>query len=158
LQCKADATEILNSTQHVGGTFLTGLPGGQQTPNDYIIQVQATVNPGSHGNFGVFFRNQPGNQQGTYSFMLSPSGSWTAYVYDNVTGKGHSLYGYQVQGTINGTVTIDIIVKGDRYTFYVNGVLQGYAQSNQYLSGTIGLAADSGADVSFKNLALYALP
>lgn len=158
IQCNNSATGMLNTGQHVGGSLLTGLPNGQQTPNDYIIQVQATVNPDSHGNFGVFFRNQPGSQQGTYSFMLSPGGSWTAYVYDNVTGQGHSLYGYHMQGALNGTVTIDIMVQGNRYNFYVNGILQGYVISNQYPSGSIGLAADSGADISFKNLALYALP
>jgi hypothetical protein len=55
-------------------------------------------------------------------------------------------------------ITIDIVVHGSRFTFYLNGHKQGEASSSFYPSGTIGLAADTGADVFFRNLAIYTLP
>jgi serine/threonine protein kinase len=158
VQCGATSTELVNAdTNHLAGTFLDGLPDGKAVPDDYALQVQVSVAPDSHGTFGVFFRNQPGARQGTYSFLLNPAGTWGAYTYDNTSGAASPLVTRPLQGNINGTVTIDIVVQGDTFTFYVNGVEQGYAQSGAYPSGTLGLAADGGADVFFKNLAIYAL-
>ena len=114
--------------------------------------------PGSHGEFGIFFRNQPGQQQGTYAFLVDATGSWQANTYDNTSGNLQTLVQRPLQGTTSATMTIDIVVQGDTYTFYINGVQQGVAISGQDTSGTIGLAADIGAIVSFKNLALYATP
>jgi hypothetical protein len=158
VQCGAASTALANTgTNHLAGTFLDALPGGRAVPTNYVLQVQASAAPDSHGAFGVFFRNQPGAQQGTYSFLLNPAGTWGAYSYDNTSGNASPLVTHPLQGNINGTVTIDIIVQGNTFTFYVNGIEQGYAQSGTYPSGTLGLAADGGADVFFKNLTIYAL-
>ena len=54
-------------------------------------------------------------------------------------------------------MTIDIIVQGDTFTFYLNGDRQGQAISKTYPGGTNGLAVDVGADVFFSNFAIYAL-
>lgn len=53
---------------------------------------------------------------------------------------------------------IDIIVHGDTFTFYLNGVKQGMVTNQSYPSGTLGLAVDVGADVFFSDLAIYGLP
>ena len=126
-------------------------------PRDYVIQVQVTVRPDARGSFGIFFRSQPDPRQGTYVFIVSQSG-WVAYSYDDITGAPSTLYGRQLQGTLNGTVTMDVVVRGNTYGLYLNGAWQGDAQSDTYLSGTMGLGADVGANVSFKNLAIYTLP
>jgi serine/threonine protein kinase len=158
VQCGATSTALVNTdSSHLAGAFLDTLPGGKPVPSDYVLQVQVSAAPNSHGAFGVFFRNQPGAQQGTYSFLLNPAGTWGAYTYDNTSGNASPLVTRPLQANINGVVTIDIIVQGNTFTFYVNGVEQGYAQSEAYPGGTLGLAADAGADVFFKNLAIYSL-
>jgi serine/threonine protein kinase len=156
--CSATATEIANNGSGQAGVFLSGLHNGQQIPSDYILQVQVSIKPGSHGRFGIFFRNQPGNQ-GKYAFLLDPSGSgtWSFYAYDNTTGQATQLASFPAQGSMNGTLTIDIVVQGSNFTPYINGTQQGAGESGAYTSGTLGLALESGADISFKNLAIYAL-
>jgi len=158
VQCGANSTALVNTdTSHLAGAFLDALPGGKPVPGNYVLQVQVSAAPNSHGAFGVFFRNQPGAQQGTYSFLLNPAGTWGAYTYDNTSGSASPLVIRPLQANINGVVTIDVIVQGNTFTFYVNGTEQGYAQSEAYPGGTLGLAAGAGADVFFKNLAIYAL-
>ncbi|HZR41202.1 MAG TPA: protein kinase [Ktedonobacteraceae bacterium] len=135
------------------GTMLEKLPNGQM-PNDYIIQVQAS---NSTGPFGVFFRAQPGSSKlSSYAFLIDPAANtWGAYTY----GVGDSGVGILVVrplvSKITGTTTIDVVVQGDTFSLYVNGFREGGAQDPNYTSGTIGLAS-AGANVSFKNLALYA--
>jgi serine/threonine protein kinase len=160
MTCGSSATEVKDtSTQYLAGTYLDTLPNDYSVPTNYVLQVQVSEGPGSHGKFGVFFRNQPGLiHQGTFSFLLDQSGHWYAYVYDDKTGVSHLLHEGQSTVPLDGLTTIDIIVSGSTFTFYLNGVMQGYAASIQYPIGTIGLAADVGADVFYKNLAIYALP
>jgi serine/threonine protein kinase len=159
LICGSNAVTMSNTGNgHLAGTFLDKLPNDRPFPNNYILQVQMSAMPGSQGEFGIFFRNQPGQQQGTYAFLVDATGSWQANTYDNTNGKLQTLVQRPLQGTSSATMTIDIVVQGDTYTFYINGVQQGVAISGQYTSGTIGLAADIGANVSFRNLALYATP
>ncbi|HLX40896.1 MAG TPA: protein kinase, partial [Ktedonobacteraceae bacterium] len=110
--CNQLAMELKNTaTSHLAGIFLNNLPDGSAIPDDYILQVQISQSAGSFGSYGVFFRNQPGSQQGTYSFMLDPSGFWKAYTYDNVTGAASTLYGHQATVKLNGYTTIDIVVQ-----------------------------------------------
>ncbi len=154
------ATTMHNSDQAMlAGTFLDKLPQGKTMPADYVLQVQVTVNAASTGNFGVFVRNQPGQQaQGTYSVLLAPPNTWKMYEYQNSSGAATALVqGIPTQATLTGTFTIDVLVQGDTYTLFINGSQEGYAQSGTYMTGNIGLAVDAGADVSFKNLEVFAL-
>lgn len=158
--CSENGTALLNSdASHLAGIFLDRLPHGTILPRNYIIQVQVSVNLQSQSEFGIFFRNQPGAQQGAYSFLLSSSGYWRASTYDNQSGNSSVLYGQQVtQAQLETTNTIDIVVQGNTFTFYLNHYRQGDAISNQYTRGAIGLAASAGSSVSFKNLSIYTLP
>lgn len=156
--CGSDATEITNTGNAPAGVILKTLAQGRQLPDSYVIQVQAIVNPASYGDFGIFFRYQAAAPPGAYAFLVNATNSWKANIYESGTGNAHTFVSLPVQGKVEGTITIDVIVQGDRFTFYVNHVLQGYAQSVAYTDGVIGLAADAGTDVSFKNLAIYALP
>jgi serine/threonine protein kinase len=159
LICGSSATEMRNTGTHfLAATFLDGLPGGFGIPDDYILQVQVRQNPDSQGSFGVFFRNQPGAlHQGTFSFLLSPPGTWQAYFYDDVTGHATLLSTGQTSISPGISMTFDIVVHAETFTFYLNGLKQGTAQSQLYPSGTVGLAVDVGADALFSNLALYRL-
>lgn len=159
ITCNQSALELMNTTtSHLAGLYLNTLPNGSPIPTDYVLQIQINQSANSYGSYGVFFRNQPGSQQGTYSFMLDPSGYWKAYTYDNVTGAASTLYGQKATIQLIGFTTIDIVIHGNTFTFYLNGVYQGAAESPMYTTGTLGFAVDTGADVHIKNLAIYNLP
>ncbi len=159
MHCTSHGLELMNTgTQHLAGIFLNTLPQQHYFPTNYILQVQMSQTASSHGNFGVIIRNQPGQQQGAYSFLLSPNNTWNAYTYDNQTGAATLLHGDKTLQPLQGTITLDVIVHNDTFQFYINGIWQGAAQSGLYSSGTIGLVADVGAAIYYQNLALYALP
>ncbi len=159
INCGPSATELRNTGKHfLAGTFLDGLPGGFGIPDDYILQVQVRQNLTARGPFGVFFRNQPGViHQGTFSFLLSPPGNWQVNFYNDASGRATLLATGPTTVPIGASTTIDIVVHGNTFTFYLDGVKQGMAISQSYPSGTLGLAVDVGADVFFSNLALYRL-
>ncbi|MHB8598301.1 MAG: protein kinase domain-containing protein [Ktedonobacteraceae bacterium] len=157
--CNQSATELKNTaSSYLAGLYLNTLPNGASIPNDYVLQVQMSQSQTSFSSYGVFFRNQPGSQQGTYSFMLDPGGYWKAYTYDNVTGAENTLYGHKATVPLNGFTTIDIVVHGATFMFYLNGKYQGMAKSPKYAVGSLGFAVDTGADVYIRNLAIYRLP
>jgi serine/threonine protein kinase len=158
--CSTSGAEISDSSsKYLAATFLNQFPNKDGIPDDYVMQVQVEQSSTSQGNFGVLFRNQPGSTtQGAYSFLLFPQGQWEVNTYDDNTGARTTFVHRTTTLPVSGLLTIDIIVHGDSFTFYLNGQEQGYASSQQYPSGTIGLAADTGANVIFKNLAIYSLP
>ncbi|HLI88022.1 MAG TPA: protein kinase [Ktedonobacteraceae bacterium] len=161
LNCGSNATTLLDSgAGHIGGVFLHNLPDGGAIPNDYILQVQVQENASAQGPFGIFFRTQPGaNHQGSFAFLVQPSGFWQGNIYDDTTGQSTTLF--QSQGTAlksGGFSTLDIVVQGNTFSLYIDGTRQGGISSDNYPSGIIGLVADQGTSVLFKNLAIYALP
>jgi len=99
------------------------------------------------------------SHQGGYSFIIQQSGFWNGSSIDDGTGQGRSLFGRQ--GTAlnsTGFTTIDLVIQGGTFRLYFNGAVQGGVSSTNYSSGNLGLAVDGGADVLFKNLAIYSLP
>lgn len=159
--CQATATKIENSTgsaNQITGTILNELPNNQPLPSDYVIQVQVNVGAAQQGQFGVFYRVQTGGQTGAYAFLIDQATKrWGGYKYD-ATGAGSLLTSgtFPLQAKLTGTLTLDVVVQGSNFSFYVNGVQEGLDYSGgQNSSGTVGLAADAGADVTFKNLAVY---
>lgn len=161
VSCTARGTELVNTNaRYLAGLYLNTLPNTSSFPNNYVIQVQAQVSGNASGACGVFFRNQPSlTNQGTYSFLLYPQQHrWEASAYDSLSGAQSLLYGSQTTIALQNLFTIDIVVSGDTFQFYVDGQKQGGAVSPTYSTGTIGLAAEPGTDVYFTNLALYHLP
>ncbi len=157
--CNQSATELKNTTSnYLAGMYLNRLPDGSPIPNNYVLQVQMSQSLTSLSSYGVFFRNQSGSQQGTYSFILNPSGYCKVYTYDNVTGAANTLYGHKATVPLNGFTTIDIVVHGNTFLFYLNGKYQGMAKSPKYSTGSLGFAVDTGADVYIRNMAIYHLP
>ncbi|GAC1460481.1 MAG: hypothetical protein PVSMB2_20830 [Ktedonobacteraceae bacterium] len=152
--CQGGKTVISNPTQSLGGTFLTTIPG-QTYPSDYVIQVQLQQDNASQADFGIYFRNQPGNQQlGTYTFLVHPDGTWGAYVYDNTTGKSIRIK-RGMFGDSHALVTLAIVVSGNNFTFYANGNKLASAYNQKYPVGTAGIALDQGASVTASNFVLY---
>ncbi len=166
--CTADGAQITTKQNISGfatGTFLKQLPHGAQMPDDFIIQTQVTVHPNSQGKFGIYFRSQPSDYQKSYLFLIDQqSATWTIYYCNPNTNAYEPLNQTPVQtllsGPVQGTVTIDLQISGNSYNVFINGNnLQGAeTYTSWYPSGTIGLAVSQGANVTFKNVAIYAPP
>jgi serine/threonine protein kinase len=157
VNCQDNTTQISNtsSTAALQGLFLTGIPG-QTYPANYIVQAQLQLTSNSSNDFGIYFRNQPGSQQGAYTFMVHANGTWSAYAYDNNTGAATEIANGQF-GDAHAQVTLDIVVNGQQFSFYANGNKLGSTSSALYTSGTAGIAVDQGSGVIVSNFTLYAI-
>jgi serine/threonine protein kinase len=144
----------------IGGVFLNRLPAGALIPENYVLEVQVRESPSSQGAFGVFFRVQTGTaHQGAFSFIITASGRWTGNIYADTTGQASPLYGRQGPAlTASDFTTIALVVQGSSFSLYINGAEQGGIASANYPGGILGLVAEPGTEVQFKNMALYALP
>lgn len=158
LTCQGTGTEIANSNSqspNLVGTLLTSLPNSA-FPSDYVIEAQLQSLNGSHADYGIYFRNQPGNQQGVYTFFIHSNGTWSTYVYDNSTGAPTEIARGRLSDAL-GTATVDVVVVGSNFTFYVNGQLLGKTNDGTYSSGTVGIALDAGGTIFASNFSLYSL-
>ena len=119
--------------------------------------MQVTINPNSQGTFGIDFQSD--NASGYFAYLLSPNNSWAFNYYNTQGNLISTLISSQLLSSVSATLTIDIRVEGTFYTFYVNGVdTTGRAVTgSQYIDKIVGLAVDGNADITFSNLALYAL-
>ena len=157
ITCQGSGTLISNphpQSPDLVGTLLTAMPNGS-FPSNYVIEANLQQ-MGTATDFGIYFRNQPGNQNGVYTFFIHPNGTWSAYVYDNVTGAPSEI----ARGSLNGTSgngTLDVVVSGPNFTFYVNGQQVGKANDNTYPTGSVGIAVDAGGTILASNFALYAI-
>ncbi|MDQ2887862.1 MAG: protein kinase [Chloroflexota bacterium] len=157
ITCPTSGTQLTNSDSGgTAGIFLNKLANGQSIPENYVLQVQVSTDTRTQGDFGVFFRHQPGSPTGGYAFLLNATGTWKGNLYNQQNGTVSTPVSLQVFGNMAGTFTLNIVVQEDTYTFYVNGNKQGRTESGQYMSGNLGLVADGGTSVSFKNLVIYA--
>ncbi|GCE02905.1 hypothetical protein KDAU_02340 [Dictyobacter aurantiacus] len=153
--CGPDDLRLSSPSSTAAGTFLTQLPNGQTLPDSYYIQAQVKLNtPGSQ--FGFYYRYKP---DGGYYTVMFNSTSWTT-TYTDKNGNPSQLASIGLHGTQldSDTATIDILVQGNNFIYYVNGVQQGTASGNfgdSNTGGSIGLTVASGSDVSFKNVAIY---
>ncbi len=158
LTCQGTGTEIANNNSqspNLVGTLLTSLPNSA-FPSNYVIEAQLQSLNGSQADFGIYFRNQPGNQQGVYTFFIHSNGTWSTYVYDNSTGAPTEIARGRLSDA-SGTTTVDVVAVDSNFTFYVNGQLVGKTNDATYSSGTIGIALDAGGTIFASNFSLYSL-
>lgn len=158
ITCQGTQTVISNtsSVPHLAGTFLKAIPGQLTFPSDYVIEVYLQQASTSSADFGIYFRNQPGQQMGVYTFLIHPDGSWSAYVYDNSNGTPTEIkHGHF--GVSHAFVKVDVAVIGDTFTLYENGheVDNGNVTDNTYPNGTVGIAVDYGGTIFASNFAIY---
>jgi eukaryotic-like serine/threonine-protein kinase len=158
LQCAASGTTISNSNStspDLVGTILTGILSGTY-PNDYVVEAQIQQADTS-SDYGIYFRNQPGNQQGVYTFFIHPNGTWGAYVYDNATGNQTQIASGPTNIDAHASLRITVVIVGSNFTFYINGQRVGTALDSTYSTGTAGVAVDAGGTILVKNFSLYAV-
>ncbi len=157
ITCQPTNVEISDPQANLAGTLLINLPGTSTFPSNYVIEAQLQQASSSHADFGIYFRNQPGGQQGIYTFLVHPDGSWSSYVYDNTTGNPTPIASGGSIGSAYSPVVIDIVVNGANFSFYVNGQHVGDATDRTYSIGTVGIAVDTGGTIFASNFTLYAL-
>ena len=160
--CQATYTMITNtytpspgiSTQLVG-TFLAVIPGINY-PSSYVVEALLQEANSSHADFGLYFRNQPGSAEGVYTFLIQSDGMWSSYVYDNVTGSPTKIGSGGSVGNPYSSIKVDVVVNGPNFSFYMNDKPVGNAFSDQYKSGTAGIAVQAGGSILVSNFALFA--
>jgi serine/threonine protein kinase len=147
--------EGIKNSNELGGVFLNRLTQGRDYPTNYV--VEAHMQSVQIGAFGIYFRNQPGNGYGTYTFLVYPDGTWQVNGYDNKTGEHTQLTGgTQAVSTIGKWITLDAVVKGSNFSFYINNHLVGTAQDTTYPTGTVGIAIDHDGEIATDQFSLYA--
>jgi serine/threonine protein kinase len=163
IQCSATGATISNpnsTSPNLVGTILTALPAGTY-PSDYVIEAQIQrLNTSS--NYGIYFRNQPGSEQGVYTFLVHPYNRWDAYIYSNTNGNQLSLASGKIPvGKIpvekNSLLTLTVVAAGADFTFYINGQFEGSIHNTVYDTGSVGIAVDAGGKIGVKSFSLYAL-
>jgi hypothetical protein len=144
------------SSADLNGVMLKGVPSGKTMPDNYLIQVDTTVNPSQ--NFGIFFRAQQNSLQNGYALQFDPSAQNVHFDYYQ-NGNLHLITDISTQNLLNGTVTIDIAVQGSNtFLIYVNGTQIGSPFSTYgYSGGTVALIAQPATTVNFKNFEIYPL-
>ena len=156
VNCLGNKTRITNASQagELDGIFLTKLPG-QNYPANYVVQAQFQQDATSSSDFGIYFRNQPDQQRGVYTFLMHTDGSWSAYVYDNTTGSETEISKGSTIGNAHAAVTLTVVVNGSQFSFYANRRAVGSVSDQTYANGTVGIAVDRGGSVVVSNFALY---
>jgi serine/threonine protein kinase len=152
---KSNETQLANTGNSTAGIFLNKLAHGQDIPENYVLQVQMNFSSTTQGYFGVFFRNQSTSPIGACSYLMNAASRWTGNIYDNQRGVVTPLFHSSLPEKVNGSVTLDITIKGGTYAFYVNKAYLGYIGTGLYTGGNLGLVVDPGTIVTFKDLVIY---
>src|SRR6266516_933014 len=158
IQCSATNSTISNTSStspDLRGTILTGIPNGTY-PNNYVVEAQMQQ-ANTSSDFGLYFRNQPGNQQGIYTFFIHPNGTWGAYVYDNTTGAQTQIASGTTSIDPHAQLRLTVAAVGADFTFYVNGKTVGNAHDTTYSTGTVGIAVDAGGTITVSKVGLYSV-
>lgn len=173
MQCNNNGLTLNNTSGQRAAVFLTStsLGNGKSLPDNYVVQVQATINSNS-GAFGILFFVQsrsdaadPGTVMASFDFGTGQGGiNQYSRVTDQNATFSNTKYGPiplpSGVGQPGQTVTLDVQVNSDdgSANALVNGNT-GYPNTANTLhptGGTIGLAVDPGANITFKDLAIYA--
>jgi serine/threonine-protein kinase len=155
--CQAGNVIIHNPQQALGGVILVTLPDHAPYPTDYVVEAQLQEETTSQADFGLYFRNQPGNSEGIYTFLIHSDGSWASYVYNNKTGAPTQISHGSASVYAHAQLTLDVVVHGSSYTFYVNRQQVGQTNDTTYQSGTAGIVIDAGGTIDVSSFALYNL-
>ena len=158
LTCQQTNVMISSPGSSLAGTLLLTLPQNAGSyPSNYVIEAQLQQVSSSRSDFGIYFRNQPGNAAGIYTFLLHPDGSWSSYVYNNQTGAPIQISSGGTVANAYSLLTMDVVANGAVFTFYVNGNEVGSVHDTTYQTGTVGIAVEAGGSIFASNFYLYAV-
>jgi len=157
ITCQPGHVTLHNPQQALAGILLVALPDHAPYPANYVVEAGIQEDPSSQADFGLYFRNQPGNAQGIYTFLIHTDGSWASYVYDNATGAPTQIGSGSAGVYAHAQLTLDVVANGSSYIFYVNGQHVGQASDTTYHNGTAGIVVDAGGTIVLSSFALYTL-
>ncbi len=126
------------------------------------MQVHATLLGSDPTAFyGLKFRQQSlqdtSQGRGGYAFLFAQNGQWEYNQYDS-DGTRHILSNGSLPFAIDASTTLDLVVNGSNFSFYVNGQLISQQSDSTYGTGYLCMVAEPGAKVLFQNLAMYEPP
>lgn len=162
--CSANGSKIVNTSGHLVTANLDQLPGNQSPGpgENFIVQVQITINANAQGAFGIAFRPQGNNAQVNVVYLLDSSNQWSLNGYDTSGNRQSTLHSAPLPPSLSvpTKLTLDIRVVGTDYSFFINGqdTKGSGSTGSQYRNPIVGLAVDTNANVTFSNFAVYALP
>jgi len=156
IQCSAANSIISNFSSlspDLRGTLLTNIQDNTY-PDNYVLEAQIQQ-PLTSSDFGLYFRNQPGDQQGIYTFFIHPNGSWGVYVYDNITAAQTQIAHGTASVDPHSQLYLTVVAIGPDFTFYINRQEVGTAHDTTYGAGTVGIAVDAGGTIVVSRITLY---
>jgi hypothetical protein len=148
IQCSAMNSTISNSSStspDLRGTILTNIPNNPY-PDNYVLEAQIQQ-PSTSTDFGLYFRNQPGDQQGIYTFFIHSNGSWGVYVYDNITAAQKQIATGIASINPHSQLYLTVVAIGPDFAFYINRQKVGDVHDATYSMGTVGVAVDAGGTI-----------
>lgn len=142
----------------LGVVALTSIPS-QAYPQNYVAQVsERSLGADPTAFFGFKFRQQSaddsGQGRGGYAFLIAQNGQFQYNRYSS-DGTRSVLDSGSLPVTMNATNTLDLIVNGSQFSFYLNGRLMFQQDDSTYDQGYLCLVAEPGAQILYQNLALY---
>jgi serine/threonine protein kinase len=156
LNCLNNRIRLTNPDQNQGleGVLLTKIPAQNNFPDNYVIQTHIQ-HENAKGDIGIYFRNQPGAQnQGVYTFLVHPDGTWSVTIYDNASGAPTELKKGSLGVDPYGQLNLAVVANGSQYSVYLNSNLLTTVSDGTYLQGTVGLVVGSGASLLSTNFML----
>ena len=108
--------------------------------------------------YGIVFRGY--DDSNFYSFGVNAGGDWGAIVCVDKACK--PLAGFErntaVLAGVGATNTLEALVEGTHFTFFINGVKVGEADDDSVGNGIVGLFASPGVEATFTNLMIAQPP
>jgi serine/threonine-protein kinase len=153
----SNSTNLNNASNNgnLQGMLLSNIPGQDNFPSNYVIQVQMQQST-TNGDFGIYFRNQSGDQnQGVYTFLVHSDNTWSVAVYDNHSGTSTLLRTGQFNGIdLHSPLKMGVVANGSQFNVYINGQYLASVTDGTYSSGTVGLVVSPGTSVQANNFVL----
>lgn len=142
----------------LGVVALVSIPG-QTYPRDFVLQVKAAFRGSdSTAFFGFKFRQETPQDvaqgRGGYAFLITQNGHWEYNQYSS-NGARNILSADELPFSVNASNTLDLVVNGSQFSFYVNGRLVSQQDDSAYGQGYLCLVAEPGAQVLFQDLEIY---
>ena len=140
---------------------LQQLPGGV-FPDGYVIQAQMqSIGISRTDFFGFKFREQAATPEATvyggYGFLVNANGEWQFNRYEP-PGHRNIIATGELPDPLLGPHTYDLTVRGDTFTFAVDGQTIVTRQDSAYSGGIIDFAVEPRGVVVITSVALYELP
>jgi serine/threonine protein kinase len=163
ITCLSNGSQMTNNQNHLSLITLDSLAPNTYTwpTSQFVVQVDITINQGS---FGMLFNEQLGpTSRGYLGYMIDKSGNRNLGYYNANGLAGDSYITGRIQSPsppLQQSITLDIRVDTSGYYIYINGqnTSDRANTGGQGDNKTVGLAVGPGANVTFSNFAIYALP